>query len=113
MITICASYHTPKQIYNVSNFKTLLEDNDPVSIFVLTGDINKLNTVELQLQQGLEQIIKVPTHKNIIDQFITNRPDLFNVQVAQSLVKTKHKAIIINSKTDCVQANSRRQCATI
>ena len=67
-----------------------------------------MNTVELQLQQGLEQIVKVPTYnKNILDQFITNRPDLFNVQVAHSLIKTKHKARIINSKADCIQANSR------
>ena len=121
MMTICASYHSPKPIYELSNFKTLLEnnincllDNDPDSIFVHTGDLNKLNTVELQLQQGLEQIVKVPTHnKHILDQFITNRPDLFNVHVAQSLVKTKHKALIIISKADCVQANSHPQRAMI
>ena len=103
-MTICASYHPPKPIYDVSNVKKLLADkisylldNDPDSIFVLTGDLNKLNTVELQRQQGLKQIVKVPTHnKNIFDQFITNRLGLFNVLVAQFLVKTKHKALIIN-----------------
>ena len=42
--------------------------------------------------------------KNILNEFITNRPDLFNVQVAQSFVKTEHKALIINSNADCVQA---------
>ena len=95
------------------NISCLL-DNYPDSIFVLTGDLNKLNTVELQLQQGLEQIVKVPTHnKNILDQFITNRPGLFNVQVAQSLVETEHKALIINSKADCVQANLHPQRPTI
>ena len=41
------------------------------------------------------------------------RHDLFNVHVTQSLVKTKHKALIIYSKPDCVQANSRPQHATI
>ena len=35
------------------------------------------------------------------------------MQVAHSLVKTKHKALIINSKADCVPANSRPQRATI
>ena len=41
---------------------------------------------------------------NILDQFITNRPDQFVIQVAQPLVKTKQKALIINSKADCIQA---------
>ena len=68
------------------NISCLL-DNYPDSIFVLTGDLNKLNTVELQLQKGLVQIVKIQTHnKTILDQFITNRSDLFNVQVAQSLI---------------------------
>ena len=69
---------------------------------MLTGDLNKLDTTALQTQQGLDQIVNVPTHNdNILHQFLTNRPDLFTVQVAQSLIKTKHKALIINSKLDC------------
>ena len=40
------------------------------------------------------------------DQFLTNRPDLF---IVQSLVKTKHKALIINSKLDCAKAVQRPQ----
>ena len=35
------------------------------------------------------------------------------MEVIQSLVKIKHKALIINSKADCIQANSRPQRATI
>ena len=35
------------------------------------------------------------------------------MQVAQYVVKTKHKALVINSKADCVQAYSRPQRATI
>ena len=63
---------------------------------------------------GLEQIANIPTHNdNILDQFIINRPDLFVVQVAQSLVKTKHKALIINLKADCVQAVARPQRTTV
>ena len=91
-MTVCASNHPPKPIYDVSNFQTLLEDkisclldNDPDSIVILTGDLNRLNTVELQLQQGLEQIVNLPTHnKNSLDQFITNRSDLFKSSLCLS-----------------------------
>ena len=56
------------------------------SIFVLTGNLNHLNTYELQTNLGLEQIVNFPMHNdNILDQFITNRPDQFVVQVAQRL----------------------------
>ena len=44
--------------------------------------------------------------------FLTNRLDLFSVQVAQSLVKTKHKTLIINSKY-CAKAVKRLQRTTV
>ena len=88
--------------------------NNPNSIFVLTGDLNRLNTSELQTNWGLEQIVNIPTHNdNILDQFITNTPDQFVVQFAQSLVNTKHKALIINSKADWAQAVACPQRTTI
>ena len=110
----CACYHPPNLIYDVPSFKQhlahsirLLIDNDPNAIFILTGDLNGLNTSELQTDLGLVQI---PTHtNNILDQFVTNRPDQFVVQVAQSLVKTKHKALIVNSRADCVKVVGRPQ----
>ena len=116
-VNICACYHPPKPLYDVSTFKqhladniSLFIDNDPNSIFVLTDDLDRLNRSELQTNLGLEQIVNIPIHNdNISDQFNTNRPDQFVVQVAQLLVKTKHKALIINSKADCVQAVSRPQ----
>ena len=43
------------------------------------------------------QLVKDQTHKTIIlDKFLTNRPDLSDVQVIQYLIKTKHKAIQVN-----------------
>ena len=40
----------------------------------------------------------MPTHNNnILDKFLTNRPDLFDIQVMQSLIKMKHKAVVINT----------------
>ena len=51
------------------------------TVFVLTGDLNKLNTDQLQTQLGLDQFVNNPTHNNnILDVFITNRPDLFDVR---------------------------------
>ena len=77
-------------------------------VFVLTGDPNKLNTDQLQTQHGLDQIVNNPTHNNnILHVFITNRPDLFDVQVGQSLIKTEHKALIVNSRIDCNAAKQR------
>ena len=63
---------------------------------------------------GLEEIVTILTHNdNILDQFIINRPQQFVVQVAPSLVKTKHTALIINSKADCVQTVARPQRTTV
>ena len=79
-INICACYHPPKSIYDVPSFKqhlahsiSLLIDNDPEAIFILTGDLNRLNTSALQTNLGLVQIVNIPTHNNnIFNQFITN-----------------------------------------
>ena len=84
-LNICASYHQPKPLYDVSILKQHLADNisslsvnDPNSIFVLTGDLNRLNSSELQTNLGLEQIVNIPTYNdNILGQFITNRSDQF------------------------------------
>ena len=92
IINFCNCYHPP--IYDSSEFIRHLSDNiglmletDPDSVFVLTADLNRLDTTELQTQQGGDKIMNVPTHNNnILDQFLTNQPELFTVQVAQSLV---------------------------
>jgi hypothetical protein len=43
------------------------------------------------------QLVNEPTHRtNILDKFITNRPDLFSVHTVVSSVKTKHKAVLAN-----------------
>ena len=115
VINFCACYHPPRPIYDSSEFIRHLSssiefilETDLDTIFVLTGDLNRLDTTEIQTQQGLDQIVNLPTdNNNILDQFLTNRPDLFTVQVVQSLVKTKHKALIINSKLDCAKAVQR------
>ena len=81
---------------------------------MLIGDLNRLDTTELQTQQRLGQIVNVPTHNNnILDQFLTNRPDLFTVEALQSSVKTRNKSLIINSKLDCAKAVQCPQRTTV
>ena len=72
LVNFCACYYQPKSTYESSEFIRHLSDNiglmletDPGSVFVLTGDLNRLDTTELQTQQGLDQIVNVPTHKKI------------------------------------------------
>ena len=63
----------------------------------LTGDLNHMETSRFESILGFMQIINTPTHnQNIINKFITNRPDLYSVQAMQSLVKAKHKAFLVN-----------------
>ena len=78
------------------NFEHLLAINAD-DAFVLTGDLNHMDTSRFESILGFVQIIIIPTHENnITEKFITNRPDLFSVQVMQSLAKTKHKAVLVN-----------------
>ena len=67
---------------------------------MLTGDLNGLSTIYLQTQSVLYQSVNVPTHNsNILDMLLTNCLDLFHVQVGQSPINTKHKALIVNAKS--------------
>ena len=86
-----------------NNIAELLE-NDPNSVFILTGDLNSLNTNDLQTELGLDQIVNLPTHgANILDAFVTNSPDLFDLKIGQSLIITKHKALIVNDRSTKIQ----------
>ena len=75
----------PLAEHDVAKFKRHLTDSlgqiidtDHDAVFVLTGDLNRLDTTDLQSKLGLNQIVNVPTHnKHILDQFLTNRPDMF------------------------------------
>ena len=89
-MNVCARYHPPKPTDDVAlfhqhwlNSAANVADDDPDCIFVLRGDLNKLNTSEMQTELDLDQIISVPTHNNnnnnVMDVFVTNRPDLFTV----------------------------------
>ena len=56
-----------------------------------------MDVTNLCSDNGLMQLVNEPTHgTNILDKFITNRPDLFSVHTVVSSVKTKHKAVLAN-----------------
>ena len=80
---------------------------------MLTGDLNRLSTTYLQSRLRLHQSVIVSTHNtNILDVLIANRPDLLRVHVLQSLIKTKHKALIVNAnslKAESSMRGSRRR----
>ena len=53
---------------------------------------------------GLSQIVTEPTrNSNILDVFLTSRPDLFDCRVAKSVLKSDHLAVYIN----CDQSRGR------
>jgi len=69
----------------------------PHDVFVVTGDLNQLRYC-LSVDFGLMQIVTVPTRKcNVLDVFLTSRPDLFNCRVAKSVLKSDHLAVFINN----------------
>jgi hypothetical protein len=96
---LCASYHPPKTSHTPYKACELLEEIDviigkcyvcyPNDYVVLTGDMNSLDLTNLATDHGLVQIVNEPTHRNnIIDNFFTNRPDLFTINLLKTAIKT-------------------------
>ena len=68
-----------------------LLDNDPNSVFILTVNLNSINTNDLQTDLGFDRVFNLPTHgADIIDVFVTNRSGSFGVKVGKSLISTKY-----------------------
>jgi len=98
-----STYSPADLIDNLHENVDRLSDQYPNDVFVLTGDLNQLNVSSLLVDFGLDQIVTVPTRKhNILDVFITNRPDLFSCTVARSVLTSDHFAVYIN----CLQSSS-------
>ena len=50
----------------------------------------------LEINFGFAQVVTKPTHgNNILDKFFTSRPDITEVEVFASLIKTKHHAVFV------------------
>jgi len=101
---VAGCYCPPKPKYDVGLFKCTLEDGIEMfsrdvgsEIIIIAGDYNSFKCEFLESQFGLEQIVRVPTHgPNILDKVFTNRSDIFSTCVFNSLIKTKHKAVLVS-----------------
>jgi hypothetical protein len=114
---IACGYHPPNPQYMPESFTIqLYSDVDKIaqmndnSVIVVAGDFNQLNLGSLESDYGLTQIVLTSTHgMNTLDKVFINRPDLFQVTVYKSLIKTKHLAVIVYGE-ECkpVSRNIRR-----
>ena len=103
---IACCYHPPLPKYRDSEFIELLaRDIDYINslcsddVIVVAGDFNQLDTSFLTSDLGLVQLVTEPTHcGHIIDKVFVSRPDLYGCFVVQSTLKTKHKAVILDSE---------------
>ena len=69
---------------------------DETVVIVISGDFNSLDADFLEVDFGLTQIVLKPTHgNNILDMFFTHCPDISEVEVFASLIKTKHRAVFV------------------
>lgn len=106
VLSVC--YYPPKPIYDTSVFVSLISDGIeyvtnyvPCEFVAIVGDFNSLDTDFLETDHGFMQLVQQPTHaSNLIDKFFINRPDLYtNAAIYTSIVKTKHKAVIVQAST--------------
>ena len=100
---VACAYHPPKSKYPPVDFITELTNgiesvilSYPSSTIVIAGDFNQLDTSCLNIDYGLLQIVTTPTHNlNLIDKVFVNHPDKYEAYCIQSLIKTKHMAVLI------------------
>ena len=90
---VCVCYHPPKLRYASPDLISVLQDNlnellvaYANDVFVIAGDLNQLRYHCLLVDFALSQIVTEPTRNcNILDSFLTSRPDLFDCSVAKSV----------------------------
>ena len=122
MLFVCGTYHPPKPTYTANDFMQYLiniVDNalekQPGMAIVIGGDVNQLKISELCLMTGWEALVDFPTRgEAILDNVLTNRPDLFGKCVPYNIsIKTDHTAVILpaGTKLKPVRTNVRiRDC---
>ena len=112
---VCFIYHRPKPLYNSSNLADTLcfhvdqiATDNSTAIIVLAGDFNSLNCTMFETDCGLTQLVGNCTRgKHTHDKIFTSRPDLiFTNRVTDSLIKSDHKAIVVNSTFGPLDTNS-------
>jgi hypothetical protein len=78
--------------------------------YALAGDFNNLDVGRIETDCGLSQLVNRSTRKaNILDLFLTNRPELFQCTVVDSLVSSDHQAVIVGQLHDRVLVDPSRQ----
>ena len=83
---VACCYHPPKPSYNPQSLCDQLQsDIDQIcsipfgSVIIVAGDFNLLNTIFLEVDCGLTQLVDMPTHcHNILDRIFCNRRDLYS-----------------------------------
>ena len=113
---IACCYHPPKPKYHPTVLANKLAAdlqciiNSRISAFiVVAGDFNSLDTGFLETDFGLTQIVTEATHcNNILDKVFVNRPDIYSTDVFCSLLKTKHKAVLVHPTCEAVRTSVSR-----
>ena len=104
-VFIGALYHPPKPIYveeklieHIDDVIEEIQAIDSCSLIVLAGDMNKLPISKVQDRTGFIAVVKQPTRgNNILDQILVSAPCYDHVRVISSVVKTDHKAVLVES----------------
>jgi hypothetical protein len=96
-------YYPPNHIHTADMFvcqlsagiESVLFDQTIFNI-VVAGDFNTLYTDYLVNNYGLWQLVNRTTHgRNIPDKFFCSQPDVYHASEYLSLVKPKHKAVLV------------------
>jgi len=116
---VACCYHPPKPKYDpaalVNKFNADLQfiiDIQTCPLIVIAGDFNSFDTTFLETDFGLTQIVTEPTHGfNTLDKVFVNRPDIYVTNVIGSLLKTKHRAVVIRPSHDymCLRHSSSKR----
>jgi len=112
VIGLC--YNPPKPIYHTSHLiDTIKKDlefiavHTPNAMIIFSGDLNQLNTAFLCYECGLIMINDDVTHgSKILDKFFVSVPCIYECSTIQSMVKTKHKAVVASPAGRMVNARS-------
>ena len=105
---ICGLYHPPKFNYKERELREYLihiademSDRYPEIVFLLGGDLNRLDLERLQVDAGWDILVNFPTRGDAtLDNCLTNRPDLFGESFPfQTSIKTDHIVIVLPAGT--------------
>jgi hypothetical protein len=101
---VIGAYHPPRFSYDETDFlNRIVEvvddflDINPNGLVLFSGDINHLNVSQLSTMSGMLHLVDFPTRgQAILDNCLTNRPELFNKAYPLHIqMKTDHLGVII------------------